>query len=70
MNSNNSFTIYPSSSSANSISFSPSYYGARGNKRKNFRDREKWTEELRKSISGTSLDPPTGKLYYMDFKGW
>jgi hypothetical protein len=69
----NSYTIYPSTSSAFSTSFSPSfakYYGVRGNKRKNFRDREKWNEELRKSISETSLDPPSGKLYYMDFKGW
>ena len=72
MNSNNRFTIYPSSS--NSVSVFPGfqqvwakYYGVRGNKRKNFRDREKWNEELRKSISETRLDPPSGKLWYMDF---
>ena len=72
MNSNNRFTIYPSSS--NSVSVFPGFKQVwaksvdlgipKGNKRKNFRDRVKWRQEFEKP-----LDPPSGKLWYMDFKG-
>lgn len=57
MNRNNRYTIFPST-------YSNIWLGPRGNKRKNFRDREKWLEE----INSTKLDPPSGLLYYMDFR--
>ena len=72
MNSNNRFTIYPSSS--NSVSVFPGFQQVlaksvdlgipKGNKRKNFRDRVKWKQEFEKE---KQLDPPSGKLWYMDF---
>ena len=70
MNSNNRFTIYPSSS--NSVSVLPDFqqvwakrikFGAQGNKRWSQRKREEALKELQKP-----LDPPTGFLYYMDFR--
>ena len=71
MNSNNRFTIYPSSSS--SVSVFPGFQQVwakrvdlgipKGNKRKNFRDRVKWRQAFEKS---RQLDPPSGLLYYMD----
>ena len=70
MNSNR-YTIYPFSS--NSVSISPGFqqvwtkkikFGALGNKRWSQRKREEALKELQKP-----LDPPTGLLYYMDFKG-
>ena len=72
MNSNNRFTIYPSSS--NSVSVFPGFQQVyaksvdlgipKGNKRKNFRDRVKWKQEFEKG----KLDPPSGNLWYMDFR--
>ena len=72
MNSNNRFTIYPSSSS--SVSVFPGFQQVwaksidlgipKGNKRKNFRDRVKWRQEFEKK----QLDPPSGNLWYMDFR--
>ena len=68
MNSNNRFTIYPSSS--NSVSVFPGFqqvwnkkikFGAQGNKRWSQRKREEALKELQKP-----LDPPFGLLYYMD----
>ena len=68
MNSNNRFTIYPSSSS--SVSVFPGFqqvlskkikFGAKGNKRWSQRKREEALKELQKP-----LDPPSGLLYYMD----
>ena len=68
MNSNsNVYTIFPSSTSAFVTATSFGRY-SKGNKRKNFREREKWKEEFRKSISETRLDPPSGNLWYMDFR--
>ena len=70
MNSNNRFTIYPSST--NSVSVSPGFqqvwakkikFGAQGNKRWSQRKREEALKELQKP-----LDPPSGLLYYMDFR--
>ena len=67
MNSNNRFTIYPSSSS---VSVFPGFqqvwaknikFGAKGNKRWSQRKREEALKELQKP-----LDPPSGLLYYMD----
>ena len=72
MNSNNSFTIFPSTSSAFSTSFTPSfakYYGVRGNKRKNFRDLEriqKAVESENSIVESKPLDPPTDKLFWND----
>ena len=74
MNSNNSFTIYPSS--YNTVSAFPGFIMAemknlgrpRGNKRKSIERRKRWDEEFMKSISETKLDPPSGNLWYMDFR--
>ena len=69
MNSNNRFTIYPSSS--NSVSILPGFqqvwaknikFGAQGNKRWSQRKREEVLKELQKP-----LDPSSGNLWYMDF---
>ena len=75
MNSNNRFTIYPSLS--NSVSVFPGFQQVwaksvdlgipKGNKRKNFRDRVKWKQEFDKELQ-KPLDPPSGKLWYMDFR--
>ena len=68
MNSNsNVYTIFPSSTSAFVTTTSFKWH-PKGNKRKNFREREKWKEEFRKSVSETRLDPPSGNLWYMDFR--
>ena len=68
MNSNsNVYTIFPSSTSA-FVTATSFKWCPKGNKRKNFREREKWKEEFRKSISETRLDPPSGNLWYMDFR--
>ena len=66
MNSNR-YTILSSSAFS---TYSNIWLGPRGNKRKNFRDREKWLEELNRSftITETRLDPPSGDLWYMDFR--
>ena len=70
MNSNNRFTIYPSSSSSVSVfsGFQQVWakkikFGAQGNKRWSQRKREEALKELQKP-----LDPPSGLLYYMDFR--
>jgi hypothetical protein len=69
MNSNR-YTIYPSP--YNSVSVFPGFqqvwakkikFGAQGNKRWSQRKREEALKELEKP-----LDPPTGLLYYMDFR--
>ena len=69
MNSNR-FTIFPSST--NSVFVFPGFqqvwakkikFGAQGNKRWSQRKREESLKELQKP-----LDPPTGLLYYMDFR--
>lgn len=75
MNSNNRYTIYPSSS--NSVSVFPGFQQVwakrvdlgipKGNKRKNFRDRVKWKQEFDKELQ-KPLDPPSGNLWYMDFR--
>lgn len=65
MNSNNSFTIYPSSSNSVS-SFQQNWnvkIGAQGNKRWSQRKREEALKKFEKP-----LDPPSGLLYYMDFR--
>ena len=68
MDSNNRYTIYPSTSNSVSV-FQPFWtktnrfkFGPMGNKRKNFRDREKWLKELKEPVK---FSPPTGKLFYM-----
>jgi len=70
MNSNNRFTIYPSLSS--SVSVFPGFqqvwakkfkFGAQGNKRWSQRKREEALKELQKP-----LDPPSGNLWYMDYR--
>ena len=65
MNSNNRFTIYPSSSSVfpgfQQVWAKKIKFGAQGNKRWSQRKREEALKELQKP-----LDPPSGLLYYMD----
>jgi hypothetical protein len=71
MNSNNRFTIFPSST--NSVSVFPGFQQVwaksvdlgipKGNKRKNFRDRVKWRQEFEKPLDPLS---PSGLLWYMD----
>ena len=63
MNSNR-YTILSSSAFS---TYSNIWLGPKGNKRKNFRDREKWLEELN-TTTETKLDPPSGDLWYMDFR--
>ena len=69
MNSNR-YTIYPSPS--NSVSVFPGFqqvwakkikFGAQGNKRWSQRKREEALKEFEKP-----LDPPSGLLYYMDYR--